>query len=382
MSYIYTNKGCYQVGNKNFYNKLEACLAIDQLPDQTHHLHWNFHDTIFSQYCWDVEPPVDILTLYRERAQQLRDNYDPLVLFYSGGADSHTVLQSFINNNIHLDEVFLFGAFEAEKQRAAELGLDREPGYYTREVHYLVEPRLRELQKKHHFRITKWDWTNRTLKLLENPDWIWQVGTRFSPDTVARQCLHDIARHTDRYEDKGKRTAFIFGVDKPRLLRDDHNAYLAFLDVMLTTGAGNHNDIVGKHWENDEYFYWTPNMPQIAIKQSHLILKYLKSTGMTSILPIVGHAGSFQMMEYYQLIHPVIYPNWDTNTWQIKKSKSVVRDEFSQWFFDFAPDRSQQQWKSGIDQISRSINPRFFNDNDVWKGLVVNFSKHYRIGTI
>ena len=32
---------------------------------------------------------------------------------------------------------------------------------------------------------------------------------------------------------KGKKVGFVYGVDKPRLLRDDANIYFAFLDVLL-----------------------------------------------------------------------------------------------------------------------------------------------------
>jgi diphthamide synthase (EF-2-diphthine--ammonia ligase) len=43
--------------------------------------------------------------LYDLRARQLREKYDYLILSYSGGADSHNVLMSFIKQGIHLDEI-------------------------------------------------------------------------------------------------------------------------------------------------------------------------------------------------------------------------------------------------------------------------------------
>lgn len=379
--YLYGNKGFYQVGDRHFYSKLEACMAAQNLPGR-HFLHWNFHESEFGHYAWDSEPPVDILDLYRERAQQLRDNYDHLVLFYSGGADSHTVLQSFVNNGIHLDEVFVYGAFKAEQQRANTLGWDRRPGYYTREVKYIVKPMLQRLQAQHGFKVTTWDWTDRTLELLSDPDWIWKVGVRFAPDAIPRQCLHEIYGHTDRYEGRGRRVAFIFGVDKPRLFRDNHNVYLSFIDTMLTTAVGNNNDIQGRTWEHDEYFYWTPNMPEIAIKQAHLIVKFLRAQGRLDALTARDNAGTFHAGDYYRMIHPIIYPQWNTNTWQIDKSSGVVNDEFGQWFFDSAPERSKQQWASGINQLNRSVDARFFNGGDAWQGLVGCFSKFYRIGSL
>jgi hypothetical protein len=40
------------------------------------------------------------------KAMQLRDQYDYLILAYSGGADSDNILKVFQQNKIHLDEVW------------------------------------------------------------------------------------------------------------------------------------------------------------------------------------------------------------------------------------------------------------------------------------
>lgn len=114
-NYLYNHKGLYKVGNKAFTNKLEACLALNNIPGD-HQIHWDYHDDVYKRAQWLHEPPVSIDELYKQRAIQLREQYDHLVLFYSGGADSHTILQTFINNNIKIDEVFVYGAFKAEEK--------------------------------------------------------------------------------------------------------------------------------------------------------------------------------------------------------------------------------------------------------------------------
>ena len=43
--------------------------------------------------------------LLKERCIQLRDKYNYLILYFSGGSDSETTLQSFIRSGIHLDEI-------------------------------------------------------------------------------------------------------------------------------------------------------------------------------------------------------------------------------------------------------------------------------------
>jgi hypothetical protein len=128
-NYIYNHKGAYLVGGVPYANKLEACLALNRIPGD-HHVHWDYHEHVYDHQPWTHEPPVSIEELYRQRALQLREQYDHLVLFYSGGADSHTILQTFIKNNIKIDEVFCFGAFKAEE-------LEQVGGLYNKLIAFL-----------------------------------------------------------------------------------------------------------------------------------------------------------------------------------------------------------------------------------------------------
>jgi asparagine synthetase B (glutamine-hydrolysing) len=94
--------GFYQVGDFRTYSKFEA---IEQHTKTNKKLQWNFNDTIYRSYKWDQEPKESLSELYRQRAQQIREQYDYVVLWFSGGADSTNILNAFIDNNIKLDEV-------------------------------------------------------------------------------------------------------------------------------------------------------------------------------------------------------------------------------------------------------------------------------------
>lgn len=85
MTYLYHNKGIYSCNNKFFHNKIDAIFESNA---STKHVEWDYHDKIFNQHSWDIDPPVELEELYHQRALQLRDAYDHLVLFYSGGVDS------------------------------------------------------------------------------------------------------------------------------------------------------------------------------------------------------------------------------------------------------------------------------------------------------
>ena len=65
-----------------------------------------FHDNHFSKFDWTKEPTESLQELYKQRAIQLRDKYKYLIVGYSGGSDSHQILQTFLDNDIFIDEVF------------------------------------------------------------------------------------------------------------------------------------------------------------------------------------------------------------------------------------------------------------------------------------
>ena len=45
-----------------------------------------FHDHLFKKFDWTVEPDVSLQNLYKLRAQQIRDEYDYVILSFSGGS--------------------------------------------------------------------------------------------------------------------------------------------------------------------------------------------------------------------------------------------------------------------------------------------------------
>jgi hypothetical protein len=66
---------------------------------------WHFHDDLFSAIDVSSLGKLSLKELYRQRALQLRDEYDYLILNYSGGSDSGYILKTFVENGIKLDQV-------------------------------------------------------------------------------------------------------------------------------------------------------------------------------------------------------------------------------------------------------------------------------------
>jgi hypothetical protein len=377
MSYIYHDKGIYDCNGKYFYSKLDAILESNTSNQQ---VGWDYHNQHFSQYNWANEPHQSLPELYKERAQQLRDNYDYLVLFYSGGVDSTTILNAFVQNNIPIDEIYMFGAFQIEEKQYGKMGWDPTPGYYTREVNQAL-PMIKKLTENSKVKITVYDWGKDIIEAANDLDWIWRAGTRFDPTCMVRSRFHKIIRQHNDMVHRGKKVGFVYGVDKPRLLRDKNSIYFAFLDIIMTLGAMPTNDILGEYWENDEYFYWTPNFPEIAIKQSHVLVRWLQARNKIHLIRDMSNVAQFHDDQYYYEVNRAVYQDmgWDFNTWQIKKPSNQIYSEMSQWLFDGDFESEKRKWESSLWELERQVGLKWFNDNTVNKGLKGHLSKLYKI---
>jgi hypothetical protein len=375
MNYIHANKGRYKCNGKPFYSKLEAILESNKTGKQ---IHWDFYDSVFDKYNWESPSTLDIDQLYKMRAEQLRSQYDHLVLFYSGGVDSGYILKTFLENDIKIDEIYIYGAFDLERKSYDKIGTSTKAGYYTREVEYIARPLIKELLKKQQVKISEYDWTEDIINATNDLDWFWLSGSRFTPDQMVRSKFHKIFKSHNELLDKGKKVGFIYGVDKPRLTRDDDAIYCMFLDLIMTTGTNNTNDILNENWENDEFFYWTPNFPEIVIKQAHIVANYFKENNRISgIRYHTNH--TFHDMDYYQIANRLIYPNWDHGLWQIDKPRgSSLGHELTSWFYD--PEATHfKKWKSSLGELETQLGKDKFNNNNVFDGLQGHISPLYKI---
>ena len=110
--------GYYKVGDFKTYSKIEAIEISNKLKTPSQ---WYFNENVYSKINWLEEPSVDLWELYKQRARQIRENYDYVVLWYSGGSDSHNMLNAWIdsycafNPNVRYlqDPNFLFSACHA-----------------------------------------------------------------------------------------------------------------------------------------------------------------------------------------------------------------------------------------------------------------------------
>ena len=379
-SHEWDKRGFYRVGNNKYYNKAQAIMACQRIG----HEHWPefiFNDTEFSNANWLVEPTESLEQIYIQRARQLREKYDHLVLSYSSGSDSTNILQTFLHNNIKLDEVFCYGPFSTNQGHNGKLTQSAENNF--REIDLVAVPYLKELSKKYKFKVTMYDWTNDMANGFKNSDWIWSESqSRLSPSIVVRNRLHNARSHLNLV-DAGKKVGFIFGIDKPKVILKDGTYYMAFIDLDLNMGVGPGALMTGNEWEHDEYFYWTPDLPKLVIKQAHIIKNFFEQN--PTLQPYVENSDSATWnisykTQYTDLIKKLMYPGFNTEIWQTKKISSLTYTEHDNWFIKDTSLASRNHWLAGLRELQKVVNPKFFNNGNVDHGYVGSWSKWHKIG--
>jgi len=378
MEQEWDKRGYYRVGNQKFYSKAQAILCEQQNKKG---IEFIFNDEDFLSADWKNEPQESLDGIYRQRAQQLREKYDYLVLSYSSGVDSTNILHSFLHNNIHLDEVFCYGPFKARQGKDGPLTKSAENNF--REIDLVALPYLRELSKKYKFKVTLYDWTDDLVNGFKSSDWIWtETQSRLSPSIVVRNKLHSGRAHLN-LTDAGKKVCFIFGIDKPRIILKDDSYYFSFLDLTLNMGVGPGALATGAEWEFDEYFYWTKDMPKIVIKQSFILKNFFKNNPSLKCYVQDSHMAEWSAKystSYFNLIKKMLYPTVNPNIWQTNKISSLTYTEHDNWFIKDKDLAANKLWRSGLFELQRALKPEYFNQGTVDQGFVGSWSKWYKIG--
>tara|TARA_R110000823_G_scaffold207786_11_gene338335 strand:- start:2607 stop:3752 length:1146 start_codon:yes stop_codon:yes gene_type:complete len=372
------SRGYYRVGDRKHYSKI---AAIEDNIKSSEELRWIFNDDIFSKHDWTVEPEKSLDDLYAVRAQQLRNDYDWLCLSFSGGSDSVNILQTFVKNNIQLDELLIYGPFSAPESTWTS---KFEPGSYMGELEYVAIPFAKSIREYFpNIKITLYDWVDDMLTGFENEDWIYLTSNRFNPASAAKVKFHSMRRDQFEKFDKGLKVVNIYGVDKPRVYIKDESYYLTFLDLMAWNGSSAQID--QKSWEYDEWFYWSPDSIDIMCKQAHILKNFFDAN------PELRHLIKMETYDEDRSIHilkQLVYPGWNIKTIQAPKTSNFTMPANDKWLFTEhlkTPLPSVNLWLKGLSLVDEKLG----DYKDIWlkKGSIHNgvqgtFSKFYKVGNI
>jgi hypothetical protein len=134
----------------------------------------------------------------------------------------------------------------------------------------------------------------------------------------------------------------------------------------------------------NEYFYWTPDLPEISVKQAHVVRNWFNDPANQHLQFLArwpNHSVS-QRTTYEQVIKTLIYPDYDHETFQVNKPTNNFYAEMDSWFYEKFTDHAVYHvWQEGIQYVTDRIDPKFFNQEFGQNvGFVGFLSPFYCIG--
>lgn len=317
MSYVYyTNDG------KTFPNRLEA-LSYASKTGQTAFI--NYHDELWSKLDWTVEPEGALDFHYKMQAQRIRDEYDYVVLCYSGGFDSTNILETFYFNNIKLDKIVVTGPFKQDSYSGSDENHNGE--IYENAFPYLTQLRLNSIVQVIDYTDLYGDVTQFSAYELGG-NWVEEIGCRYSPH-------HFFWRDLDRYvvptQYQDKKTAIIWGTDKPKL----HGNSFQFMDNAITSYARFSQN--PRHNVTNINFYWDPDYPLILLKQLHTLKRYQNVCSQEDVARVV-----------YRLKQPLNFKSGKSPTLLIAKRDMFLLNKTNSGIYDF--------YQMGVKKLNENVN--------------------------
>lgn len=295
-----------------------------------------YHDDFFSKVNWSTEPSESLEELYRQRAQQIRDNYQHVVICYSGGVDSTQVLETFYYNNIHIDEILVVGAFSQDKEKGSD---DNHNG----DIYHNVFPTLDGMNLPN-TKITIADYTDK-FRAPNQFSLIEKFGPEFYKHIGVRTSVHNLFWYDiDKFIGINKRTAYVMGKDKPLLkYHAPSKRYFTLFHDISYVDYGNKYQ-----YENGDRvsFYSDPDASAIMVKQCHLIKQNAK---------ITLREGKDLYDVYTNQITPIIYNLRNPLNHHSQKSKLVYLSARDMFMLNNKDSEMFNIYKQGIHKLSNEI---------------------------
>ena len=288
-SHIHKN-GVYVVDGIPFVNKFDALKLASKISKP---VRWDFNDAVFSAFDWTTPIETSLPDLYKQRAQQIRDTYDYVSLFFSGGVDSTNVLHAFIDNDIFLDEIVMYRPGNQIKYANKT---DKSNANWWSELEFAASPYLKKqrINPKTLTRVLDMGESAEKFSINSRLTQQWHQLNYVTPNFFAKNAMLMTDEHWSSLSDSGKSVCHIIGTDKPRvrcLQNGSHfgEYYMKFNDASSTVfhfqpgSSLDESEKIRKH-QVFEMFYWTPDLPQLVIKQCQVIKQQCKNDPVFKLL--------------------------------------------------------------------------------------------------
>ena len=313
MFHYYTEDGSV------FSSKVEA---MEYSHKSNTPLHFYYYDEEYSRVPWTLEPPQSLDYYYLEQAKRIRDQYDYVILCYSGGYDSTNILETFHYNGLKLDKIVAVGAFDQDNYTVSDEN-------HNGELYLNVFPYIKELGLEGILQVVDYsklfsDLSNFSI-LNQKDSWVDLCGGWFSPH---HWFWHDAEKYIVPEEFKTKKVAILFGKDKPALFSTDTSLVSGFRFRDTPINSYGSTSLNRQNLDNIKRidFYWDPEYPEILVKQLHILRRHFLLTQKLGYddLEAVGTIGESSINSLvYNLRKPILFKSPKSKTYYLS-----LRDQF------------------------------------------------------
>ena len=376
--------GYYVSNGIEFESKLQALMYANFAKKP---VEWVFNNNVFDNYTWTDEPDLTIDQLYDIRSRQIREEYDYVILSFSGGSDSNNILESFLRQGLHIDEVVTNWALDASESFIVHDKNQRSTWNNVAEFKLNTVDRLNYIRNKSpRTKITVLD-TSRALvdSFIRANDESWVENKREVLNANGASNYNFVHfKEVRKTFDRNFKIALVMGLDKPKLKIVDNNLYLYFLDKIANI-ISIQDHIQEYPNANTIYYYWAPESCAILAKQAHIMRKFLQQNIQYQGAFSLEAASNFESRRVTEeLMKRIIYTNWNPEWFQAFKSTKDWDNELDYWFSrGWAGTKEYEIWKRGLAHVAQRI-PNFLlheKDGSI-RGTQSFHSRDYYIGPV
>lgn len=222
-----------------------------------------YYDDVFSKINWNIEPPLSLQEYYEEHATKIRNDYDKVILCFSGGFDSTQILETFHYNNIILDKIVTIGSFSQDINTISDSNNNLE-------AYQNAFPLINKFGLSEKFEVI--DYVEkfkdfRSFKIYQyGNSWIDETSTWASPYHIFWKHLEE---HVVPFNWRDKKVAIIMGKERIAITLFNDKLGVYFNDKMFTC----HGNSMGNEYATRINFYSDPSYTLIQQKQAHIIHK-------------------------------------------------------------------------------------------------------------
>lgn len=307
--------GYWEVDNTIFTNKY---LALLKASEKSRPVYFKYNNHVWENYSTKSLPGMSLNQLYKLRAEQIRDRYQYLILYYSGGADSHNILRTFVDNGIKLDEICVkWPKALRDGKFYSPNNIDKRPQNFWSEWNYSIHPVLKTLAKQNQIKINVIDPIAEFNKAEQNII-LNQIDHDRNPGVILLN-----SAFSKSYQKHS--VGHIYGIDKPLLCLDNDTISMFFTDFPFTTCSK-----MPEMADSVECFYWAPDLPALTTKMAHVMADFfVQHPQFSKYLSWQDQNACSQFQN--DLAIKLCYDTWDYRFQTLKPLDSGRNDKYS-WF--------------------------------------------------